>query len=90
MITLYRHKNCSECDDLQDRLDELVIAYDTVLSGLEDRQKFQSLPVLDDDGKKYAGMKAISGHIDELTSFKELWDKFQGDSCYCDDRGDVE
>lgn len=90
MIMFYRHKNCSECDDLQERLDELVIAYELVLPGIKNRDKNQNLPVLKDDGKNFTGIQSISKHIDELTSFKELWDKFQGDSCYCNDRGEVE
>jgi hypothetical protein len=49
-----------------------------------------TLPVLMDDDELFEGTEAIEHHLEELEEFKALWDKFQSDACYCNEKGEVE
>jgi len=45
-------------------------------------------PVLIDEGCIIQGSKAILVYLEKLETFKEWWDKFQSDACYCDEEAD--
>lgn len=89
MITFYQNKNCHDCEAIEERLQELSLAHKTVTAGREDDRKtdYRGLPLprLEDDGKIITGHNQIAEHIAELNEFKEQWEKFQSDACYCDE-----
>jgi len=95
MITFYRTRRCKGCAAIQAALEDLGIASKTVvLESLDDLPpKLAGMgrpPVLVDGRDVIAGSKNIIAHLEELEQFKELWYKFQSDTCYCDDQGKVE
>ncbi|MBD3223377.1 MAG: hypothetical protein GF313_01505 [Caldithrix sp.] len=95
MITLYRKTNCELSDRIEDKLKAMVLAHQVKIvdSDNEDqaeRYDTESVPVLVDEGRQFAGEEVIMEHLRELENYKSDWDKFQSDSCYCDDDGDVE
>ena len=94
MVTLYRTPDCPGCLAIQSVLKELVLAHHVVVADPSDLPaalpQGTHLPVLVDEGVIYQGREAILAHLEELESFKELWDKFQSDACYCDEEGNVE
>jgi len=90
MITFIRTKDCPRCSDIQEALEELVLAHEVVvLSGRdEDHEALpggRKPPVLIDGEEVIEGSKAILEHLEHLEHFKEWWDKFQSDACYCDE-----
>jgi len=95
MIKFYRTRNCSGCAAIQDALEQLSIAHETVV--LESAENLpQELantgrpPILVDGSDVITGSKDIIAHLEELEQFKELWYKFQSDACYCDEQGNIE
>ena len=86
MIVLYRHKNCRWCDSLENTLRELCIAYKPV-AGFAEKElpSGTKLPVIVDEGRVVEGNEAIVAYLEEMTSYAELWRKFQSDVCYCDE-----
>lgn len=95
MIFFYRHPDCRKCNQIQERLEDLVLAHrvifgDKEIPATENIPKDSKLPLLADNGNFISGEKAILSHLDELEQFKTEWDKYQSDSCYCDEDGNVE
>ncbi|MEJ2635388.1 MAG: hypothetical protein P8184_08860 [Calditrichia bacterium] len=95
MIILYRGTDYPSCAEIVSRLEELVVAHKIVIF---DKDKpvdapigeNTRLPALLDGEKIFSGKESILEHLEELEKFKAEWDKFQSDSCYCDDEGDIE
>ncbi|GAB4379663.1 MAG: hypothetical protein Kow0042_29280 [Calditrichia bacterium] len=94
MLILYKKSHCPECGEIEDRLNELVLAYQVEVfdspPGTESAGDSMSLPALQDGEQIFKGKSAILKHLEELETFKQEWDKFQSDSCYCDDEGNIE
>lgn len=95
MIIFYRTTDCPRCAEIQETLREMNYAHKVVVvKKREDMKesllKDKKLPLLKDGQKVIKGSDAIIEHLEELSEFKELWDKFQGDYCYCDDEGGIE
>lgn len=95
MLTFYRTRDCPRCAEIQETLREMNYAHEVVEVKNSDELeevtlKGRKLPLLKDDRKVIEGSHAIIRHLEELGEFKELWDKFQGDYCYCDDEGGIE
>jgi hypothetical protein len=44
-----------------------------------------TLPALVDEEKVVQGSDPIVARLEEIEKFKELWDKFQSDTCSCDE-----
>jgi glutaredoxin len=95
MIKFYRTRKCNGCAAIQDALEELCIAHETVV--LESQKDLPpeltnkgGLPVVVDGRQVIVGSKNIIAHLEELEQFKELWYKYQSDACYCDEEGNVE
>ncbi len=82
MIEFYRLPNCSICDQIQEKLEEMVIAHRVVIAASD-------VPVLVENKKTYRGSSEILEHLSMLKKLKEDWDKFQGDACYCGEDGEV-
>jgi glutaredoxin len=90
MIKFYRTRKCSGCAAIQDALEEICIAHETVvLESPEDLPpelaNTGGPPILVDGLDVMVGSKNIIAHLEELEQFKELWYKFQSDACYCDE-----
>jgi hypothetical protein len=95
MIQIFLSKNDNLNSTIKDIVDEMVIRCEIVrldpsnsfifISG----QRYQ-IPLLMDSKKHIEGEKNIVAYLEELHKFKEEWDKFQSDSCYCDDDGNIE
>lgn len=95
MIKFYRHPDCAECEQIQEKLNELVLAHSIVIvgQGIPDTESIPpntAIPLLADNGNLVSGESAILKHLEELEAFKIQWDKYQSDSCYCDEEGDIE
>jgi len=93
MITFYRNEHCASCADIQEILDDMVLAHETVVLGPNQPSPLSPegapLPALVDEGRVYQGQQAILAHLKELRDFKQEWEKFQSDACYCDEDGNV-
>jgi hypothetical protein len=91
MVTLYRPPDDSWSDEIQDALDEMVIAYETEIIEAEAERPADvpSLPALRSDGEVVTGEAALRDHLDQLRALMADWDRFQSDACYIDDRGEV-
>lgn len=95
MISFYRHSTCPECDQIQAALEEMVLAHKVIpweeqASGKGIPGTDLEPPVLVDGDEIYRGSDEILSHLKTLRCFKEEWDKFQSDSCYCGDDGEIE
>ncbi|OHB80447.1 MAG: hypothetical protein A2Z25_08855 [Planctomycetes bacterium RBG_16_55_9] len=95
MIKFYRTRQCSGCAAIQDALEELCMAHETVV--LESPNDLPPEladagcpPILVDGRDVIQGSKEIIAHLEELEQFKELWYKFQSDACYCNEQGDID
>ncbi len=95
MIYLFKKSNCVESQNIQNTLKELVLSHEVInidqnpdrLNGIPQDANF---PVLQDGKKIIQGKNDILNYLEELEKIKAEWDKFQSDSCYCDDDGEIE
>ena len=83
MIFLYPGRNAREAARIQELLEELVLAHQVRPASSSTEA------ILESNEKRYQGIAAIKVHIEELAKLKEEWDRFQGDSCYCGDDGEI-
>ena len=82
MIDFYMHKKgCYQCDDARDIFKSLVVAHN--LNFLEG-DSLHSVPFIREGTKEIKGHSAIKVYLSELKETVELWNQFQGDSCYID------
>lgn len=91
MLQFYRHKTCAECEQIQEKLQELVLAHRVIfVADSSQLPQGGNLPLLVDGEKTCRGKQAILAHLEALESFKAEWDKYQSDSCYCGEDGNPE
>ncbi|RMG35644.1 MAG: hypothetical protein D6732_09145 [Methanobacteriota archaeon] len=95
MLYLFPHEHCKECEEIRSRLKQLVLAHRVIQPGQAIEKVLEihgdiSPPVLIEGDKVIRGERAILKFLEELGKFKEEWDKFQSDSCYCGDNGEIE
>lgn len=89
MITFFRTSDCPGCEAIQEVLDDLGVAHKVVIvppggNPQESMPDAAKPPVLADDDKVVQGNGNIIAYLEELKGFKELWYKYQSDTCYCD------
>lgn len=91
MITLYRHPDDAWADEIQEALDAMVIAYETVTVESEATapDDVSALPALRDDGEVVTGRNALRDRLDALRALMADWDRFQSDACYIEDDGSI-
>jgi hypothetical protein len=91
MITLYRRPESTRADEVQEALDEMVIAYETESMENETAlpEDVPELPALRDDGEIVTGEEALDEHLDALRELMNDWDRFQSDACYIEDDGSI-
>lgn len=91
MITLYRRPDDARADEVQEALDEMVIAYET--EQVDDStvlpDDVPDTPALRDDGTVITGEAALNDHLETLADLMNDWDRFQSDACYIEDDGTV-
>ena len=88
MLKFYRHKNCLNCDSIQEALGKMATGcttvyikkYPPVPNAASDPQP----PVLVDEQRIFEGVRSILDHLTELSDFESQWYKYQSDVCYCD------
>ena len=95
MITYYKGAGSPEYDPIQEALENLCIAHEMIRVSQGTRlpkaiPEGVRPPVLVDGKEIIQGMSPILNHIDKLIEIKALWDKYQTDTCYCDEHGNVE
>jgi len=91
MITLYRRPDDPWADEIENALDDMVIAYETkrVPDEQSPPEDVPALPALRDEGEFVTGETALRDHIDHLRSLMADWDRFQSDACHVDEDGSV-
>lgn len=92
MIKLYRTAT-QNCKDAENALQEMVLAHKVIIvqqgetpAGLP---VDTPLPALKDGGKVITGETEINAYMPALEKEVERWRRFQGDSCYIGDDGEV-
>lgn len=91
MVTLYRAPDDAWADEIEEALDEMVIAYETEPLAHEASRPddVPELPALRDDGEVITGADALREHLDHLRDLMADWDRFQSDACYIEDDGTI-
>lgn len=85
MITLYRNKDDEQGGKIEERLQDLVLAYN--VEELEDHQKS---PFIEDGGTKVQGEEELEKWFRQLESELNWQRSISGDGCYIDpDSGKV-
>ncbi|HKI45910.1 MAG TPA: hypothetical protein VKA08_11325 [Balneolales bacterium] len=91
MTTFYRTEYSKLADQVDDALDDMVIAHKTfIVTGeneLPDNARGYKLPVLLDNGDTISGEEELKARLKELKRIMKLWDKFKSDACFIDDDG---
>lgn len=93
MILLYRKTSSRLADEIEARLNALVLAYRVVLmdeqGGTANEPTPRSLPAIEESGRRIGGRRQISAYLDELEMAVEEWRRFQTDACYLDEEGET-
>lgn len=89
MVTLYRRPNDARADEIEDALDDMVIAYETkrVAEDAARPEGIPALPALDDDGEIITGASALRDRLQTLRDLMADWHRFQSDACHVEDDG---
>ncbi len=89
MLVLYRTSDSRAGDRIEERLKELVLSHRIHdidrISEKPAELTGDELPVLYDDKAVFRGEQYIMAHLEELEQFKQEWDRFQSDACYCEE-----
>lgn len=91
MIKLFRKENSPQANAIEAEFQEMLLAYDRVI--IDDKDAMNrfgaetSLPVITNNEKIVSG-EEIPAYIKELQTLMHDWQRFQGDSCYVDDKGE--
>lgn len=93
MIKLYRPTDCPTCAEIETTLRELVVAHQVIVVDSGDRPadlgSEVKLPAICENNYLVSGPDAINTYLQELAQFTARWRRFQSDSCYLDDDGQV-
>lgn len=92
MIKLFRKETSPQANAIEAEFQEMLLGYDrVVIDENEARHRFggeTSLPVITNNEKIVSGDE-IPAYIEELRTLMHDWQRFQGDSCYVDDKGET-
>jgi len=90
MIEFHRCQNDNYADRIQQKLDDMVLAYKTVTHRDPEsdagKEPDTNLPYFDENGTKYSGKKEIETYLEELSRELEEQRSISGDACYIDPR----
>lgn len=78
MIVLHRVKEDAKSDRLEEKLNDLVIAFKTKSHATQ----IHDLPYIEEDGKEYRTEKEIEEWLQELSSELNWQRSLSGDGCY--------
>jgi hypothetical protein len=67
-----------------------IIKHDTPEDIINLYGQLHRIPLLVTRAQYIEGEKNILEYLEDLRKFKAEWDKFQSDSCYCDEDGNIE
>lgn len=81
MITLHKKKNHQESAELEEKLKDLIISFETET---HDEGEGGDLPYIVEDGKTYRTEEEINGWYKELRSELNVQRSITGDGCYID------
>jgi hypothetical protein len=88
MIELYRTEDSKTAQDIENTLQELVLAHEVItVSPTQASPSLPpgiSLPALRDEGQFISGDQEIKAHLLYLTQMAHEWRKYQSDACYID------
>jgi hypothetical protein len=91
MIKLFRQENNAQANAIEAEFQDMLLAYDRVVIADKDaKQMFgadANLPVITNNEKVVSG-EEIPAYLRELRELMRDWQRFQGDSCYVDDKGE--
>ncbi len=84
MITLYRRRKSRNADEIQERLEDLVLAHRVVdVEDVEQIPEHRSPPVLVESDATYSGDE-IEALLDEIGTEITVERQFSADACYID------
>lgn len=90
MIEFHRYRDDQYADRLQEKLDDMVLAYKTIVhdkpASEDENDPESSLPYFDENGTRYSGEKEITSYLRELSKELEEQRSISGDACYIDPR----
>jgi glutaredoxin len=93
MIELYRSEDCPACADIEATLQELVVAHRVIIVAKgqkpADLSPDISLPVIKENGQLICDAAGVAVYLRELERFVINWRRFQSDSCYINDDGQI-
>jgi len=91
MITFYRRPDDPWADEIQEALNEMVIAHETesVSEAAALPADVPETPALRDEEEVITGEAALRDHLEDLRQLMNDWDRFQSDACYIEDDGTV-
>jgi len=91
MIKLFRRENSSQANAIEAEFQDMLLAYDRVVIDDKDARRMfgaeTSLPVITNNERIVSG-EEIPAYVRELRTLMQDWQRFQGDSCYVDDKGE--
>ena len=93
MIELYRPLDCPACAEIEEALAEMVLARKIIT--VEPGQQPDGLPMgtplpaIKDEGQVISEPAAIKDYLAELERIAHEWRKYQSDTCYTDESGDL-
>ncbi|MBC8412424.1 MAG: hypothetical protein ISR96_06535 [Nitrospira sp.] len=82
MIIFYRERQCSDCDFIEKKLLDLCLACRIMTIGVDNSVDTPTMLI---DNRTITGCSKIIENLDSIETFKARWDKYQSDSCYCDE-----
>lgn len=91
MITLYQRKSCTECAEIAGKLKDMVVAHDVITIGAQWPAELSPgpLPTIIENDKVVRGIEDVRAFVKALNNYLTEWNRFQSDSCYVDEHGNV-
>lgn len=89
MLQLYRSEGSPLADRIEEELQDMVAAYRVVFLGAPSDAQLESVPAFRDGDRVICGKKNLEQHLKVLRKRIEAWSRFQSDTCYIDDDGEV-
>jgi len=83
MVALHIDPQCGSCRAVADAMDELAMAHEVIRHEAGSAVGGAPAHSLTDEGRTFAGHRAMMEHVEELRRFLKQWTLFQSDTCYC-------
>ncbi len=90
MIEFHRYREDEYADRLEEKLDDMVLAYKTIVHenpvSQDNDDPDTTLPYFDENGTKHSGEEEIKSYLRELSKELKEQRSVSGDACYIDPR----